>query len=119
MMACGSAFATEPYHSGLREPWDQLVGAADGGTTLHSRNFLDYHGDRFRDLSTVLYDKNGGLAGVFPIVEHPRNPKAAVSHAGSSFGGVVTRSRDIVPKWLRSLIPQAPGLPWVVTRAGV
>src|SRR5208282_4986014 len=32
-----------------------------------------------RDLSTVLYDKNGGLAGVFPIVEHPRNPKAAVS----------------------------------------
>ena len=46
----------------------------------------------------------------------------AVDHEGEVLEAVVTAKRDkaaALKILKRSLIPQAPGLPWVVTRAGV
>lgn len=88
-----------PYRPEMAEAWDGLVTQAAGGTLLHTRRFLDYHGNRFTELSTVLLDGNGTLRGVFPIVAARTEPGLAVSHAGSSFGGVITRSNAIQPKW--------------------
>ena len=44
--------------------WDDLVARSANGTILHTRKFLAYHGDRFRDRSLVVTKSNGKLAGV-------------------------------------------------------
>ena len=75
-----------PY-AGAGEPWDALVGAAPMATFLHTRRFLDHHGDRFPDLSLLLLE-GGELAGVFPAAAHPQDERRVVSHPGSTFGGL-------------------------------
>ena len=34
--------------------WDDLVARAVNGTMLHTRRYLSYHGDRFRDRSLLI-----------------------------------------------------------------
>jgi hypothetical protein len=55
---------------------------------LHTRRFISYHRDRFRDLSVMLKNR-GRLVGVFPAAEDPVNPTTVVSHPGLTFGGLV------------------------------
>lgn len=86
--------------------WDRLVAHAPGGTVMQSRRFLDYHGDRFRDLSLVLR-KGEGLTAVFPLAAHPVQADLAVSHPGTSFGGIITQSRD--PAEARRILRLAAG----------
>lgn len=87
-----------PYRSENAGDWDGIVGAAHGGTVLHSRRFLDYHGDRFRDLS-LMAGRQGeaALSMVFPLAADLREPDLAVSHPGTSFGGIVGLARDPAP----------------------
>ena len=85
-----------PYHPDLAAGWDAVVDAAPGGTVLHSRRFLDYHGTRFRDLSLVGTRDGGAISMVFPLAADPKDPELAVSHPGSSFGGIVGLSREPV-----------------------
>ena len=84
-----------PYHPDLAADWDAVVDAASGGTVLHSRRFLDYHGDRFRDLSLVgTRVGEAGISVVFPLAVDLTDPELAVSHPGSSFGGIVGLARN-------------------------
>jgi hypothetical protein len=69
--------------------WDDLVARACNGTFLHTRRFISYHGDRFRDRSLVLENRRGRLVGVFPAAEAPADPEMIISHPGLSYGGVV------------------------------
>lgn len=94
-----------PYHPGLATAWDRLVARAGAGTVLHSRRFLDYHGARFREESLVLPLGGTDLAAAFPLAADPREPGRVVSHPGTSFGGVLTRSRD--PAQARAILRRA------------
>ena len=88
------------YCEEFREGWDSLVESTGSATVLHSRRFLDYHGSRFEDLSFVMRSGNDGeITAVFPIAAHPRLAGVAVSHAGSSFGGIVARLTDPLEHW--------------------
>lgn len=78
-----------PYMGADAGIWDELVTDSPMGTFLHTRRFLSYHGDRFADASLILTDERGNPVGVFPAVLDPADPKAVVSHAGSTFGGLV------------------------------
>ena len=40
-----------PYHAGLRAEWDAFAATATAGTFLFQRSYLEYHADRFEDLS--------------------------------------------------------------------
>jgi len=84
-----------PYRPSDAPAWDLLVDRAHGGTVLHKRVFLDYHGSRFDDHSLV-WSKPGAetLDAVFPLAAAPSEPGVVVSHPGSSFGGLVNRSTD-------------------------
>jgi len=70
--------------------WDELVGASVNGTFLHTRSFLSYHGERFRDVSTIIESDGGDLLGVFPAAVDRTDARLVVSHPGSTYGGVVT-----------------------------
>jgi Acetyltransferase (GNAT) domain len=81
--------AVRSYERGLAESWDELIGRSCNGTMLHTRRFLSYHGDRFRDRSLVLEDRKGRVVGVFPAAEDPSDPVVVVSHPGLTYGGLV------------------------------
>lgn len=58
-------------------------------TFLHTRAFLDYHGDRFVDASVMLRNETGTLQGVMPAAVVPGEPWSVASHPGATFGGII------------------------------
>ena len=43
------------YHPGLEDQWNQLVADSRNGLFLFDRRYMDYHSDRFPDLSAIAY----------------------------------------------------------------
>ncbi len=70
------------------ESWDELVSRSPNATFLHSRRFLSYHGDRFRDASLLLLQGESPVA-VLPAAVDPAEPACVVSHPGATYGGLV------------------------------
>ena len=64
--------------------------ASANGTFLHTRRFLNYHKDRFEDVSMVVRDADGRIRAVFPAAMDASDPTRAISHPGATFGGLVT-----------------------------
>lgn len=81
-----------PYTPAHDAEWDEFCTGAVNGTFLHTRRFLGYHGDRFKDVSALMME-SGKLVGVFPAAESPSDHKLVVSHPGITYGGVVHRGR--------------------------
>lgn len=79
------------YNDGLKEKWDSFVlKSAVNGTFLQTKNFLDYHGERFIDSSLIMYKGTDTIVAVVPactIVEGDK--KIFNAHCGSTFGGIV------------------------------
>lgn len=69
--------------------WDALVGQARNGLFLFKRGYMDYHSDRFADMSAMAY-VDGQLAAVLPA-SFDGETGLASSHGGLTFGGVVFR----------------------------
>jgi hypothetical protein len=69
--------------------WEDLVARACNGTFLHTRRFISYHGERFRDRSLVLRDRRKRIVGVLPAAEAPSDPEMIISHPGLTYGGIV------------------------------
>ena len=78
-----------PYEDLDAVRWDDFVARAFAGTFLHTRRFLSYHGDRFRDVSLLLEDEKNSLVGVFPAAVEPADEKQVTSHPGVSYGGLL------------------------------
>ena len=72
--------------------WDHFCAEAHNATLLHTRRFLSYHGQRFKDRSLLIF-MDGKLAGVFPAAESPSDPEMVVSHPGATYGGLVHQGR--------------------------
>lgn len=67
--------------------WDDFVYKSKNGTFMHSRKFINYHGDRFEDASLLVY-KNDKLVAVFPA---NRKDDVVFSHQGLSYGSLVLK----------------------------
>ena len=78
-------FSIKPYMSSLIEDWELVARDSLNGNFLHSRNFMDYHGDRFLDASLLVYDKERPVA-IFPA---NRMNERVYSHQGLSYGGLI------------------------------
>lgn len=81
-----------PYTPADEPEWDAFCGIASAATFLHTRGFLNYHGDRFADRSLVITDGQRWL-GVFPAAIAMDNPGTIVSHPGSTYGGILECGR--------------------------
>jgi hypothetical protein len=68
---------------------DEMIARASAGTFLHTRRFLAYHGDHFRDVSLAVADEKGALLGSFPAAVDPSDGSCVTSHPGLTYGGVV------------------------------
>lgn len=73
------------------EKWDKFVlNQSVNGTFLQTRNFLNYHGDRFTDASLMIIKGNDTIVAVIPACLINENEKKIFhAHRGSTFGGIV------------------------------
>ena len=58
-------------------------------TFIHTRRFLAYHRDRFRDLSVLLKNEKDQVLGLLPAAIDQQDEHRVVSHPGITFGGVL------------------------------
>lgn len=75
------------------EKWDNFIMKNSiNGTFLHSRKFLNYHKNKFKDHSLII-KKNTSIVAVIPACEVVTEGKRIFySHQGSTFGGLVINS---------------------------
>lgn len=78
-------FTVKQYHPDLLTVWESVLQQSINGTFMHSRSYMDYHEDRFSDLSLIIYRKFRPVA-IFPA---HRLETALYSHLGLSYGGPV------------------------------
>src|SRR5207253_5373717 len=69
--------------------WDKFVARAPMASFLHTRRFLSYHGQRFRDLSLLLKNDVYGIIGLLPAAADPLDARRVISHPGITFGGIL------------------------------
>ena len=79
------------YQSCDRKKWDNFVMEKSmNGTFLQTKGFLDYHGERFKDVSLIIYKGNDTMVAVIPACEiQDQNRRVFHAHCGSTFGGIV------------------------------
>lgn len=78
------------YAPDQKSAWDAFVERSKNGLFLFRRDYMEYHADRFEDFSLLFRDESGGLVGLLPASV---KDGIVTSHAGLTFGGVVTDER--------------------------
>ena len=78
-------FEIRRYTADRADEWNQFVAASKNGTFLFDRRFMDYHSDRFRDHSLMVY-RDGRLYALLPANQ---KDDTLVSHGGLTYGGLV------------------------------
>jgi len=96
------------YEPEMVDLWENFLLQPSNGTFLHTRKYLSYHEDRFKDSSFLVYDGKT-LVGLIPIAATWGNSAIAISHPGISYGGVI-HSGSLLGQPMREtfelLIPQ-------------
>ena len=82
-------FEIKRYSDADKEVWNAYVEQARNATFLFNRNYMDYHRDRFKDYSLMVY-KNQKLYAILP-----GNQKESTfySHQGLTYGGLLTTKK--------------------------
>ena len=78
-------FEIRRYTADRADEWNQFVRASKNGTFLFDRRFMDYHSDRFRDHSLMVY-RDGRLYALLPANQ---KDDTLVTHGGLTYGGLV------------------------------
>ena len=79
-------FSVERYTVSRKLEWDAFVSAAKNATFLFSRDYMDYHSDRFADHSLMIFNDDA-LVAVLPANLNANG--TLISHEGLTFGGLV------------------------------
>lgn len=74
------------YLDSDKDIWNTFNQKAKNRLFMFDRNYVDYHRDRFRDHSLIIY-RDGELIALFPACERNNN---LLSHAGLTYGGFLT-----------------------------
>ncbi|HEV2436386.1 MAG TPA: GNAT family N-acetyltransferase [Verrucomicrobiae bacterium] len=80
------AFSVERYTASRKREWDAFVSAAKNATFLFSRDYMDYHRDRFADHSLMIFNDHV-LVAVLPANLNANG--TLISHEGLTYGGLV------------------------------
>jgi len=81
--------SVEKYHPDDKQMWDNFVKNSKNGIFLFLRDYMDYHSDRFKDFS-IIFRRNGNIIAMMP---GNIDGNTLYSHAGLTFGGIVTNMK--------------------------
>lgn len=76
-----------PYTPADAGDWNAFVAGSKNGTFLFDRRYMDYHADRFPDRSLIVRGDDGGILALLPATVRG---DSLVSHAGLTYGGVIS-----------------------------
>ena len=74
------------YEPKYKAQWDEFVLQSKNGVFLFCRDYLEYHADRFSDLSLLFFRKDQLVA----LMPANRVDDTVVSHGGLTFGGIIS-----------------------------
>ncbi|MDE5555409.1 MAG: GNAT family N-acetyltransferase [Muribaculaceae bacterium] len=83
-------FVIERYAAERRKVWDDFVKDSRNATFLLERGYMDYHADRFADLSLMIWSVAGNqrrLAGLFAACQN--DDETVSAHGGLTYGGLI------------------------------
>lgn len=80
-------YIIERYNSELSEDWNKFVADSKNGTFLFDRRYMDYHSDRFDDMSLVVRNAKGHVIALLP---GNRRKDTFHSHQGLTYGGLIS-----------------------------
>lgn len=86
------------YSSDDRCSWNRFIGSSKNGTFLFNRDYLEYHGNKYADFSLIMRDDDTGA--IFAVLPAHREDCVLLSHAGLTYGGLVTDESMKLPKML-------------------
>ena len=69
--------------------WNAFISVAKNATFLFDRNFMDYHSDRFKDYSLMVFDGDKLIA----VVPANRVEDTVYSHQGLTYGGLILNNK--------------------------
>jgi hypothetical protein len=78
--------------------WDAFVTNSRNGTFLFYRDYMEYHRDRFEDMSLLVLDGDV-LVAVLPA---NRDGETLISHGGLTYGGLVSGTNMKTPQTLQA-----------------
>lgn len=86
--------------------WDTFVEENSiNGTFLQTRRFLSYHPEgRFLDFSCLVFDRKEHLVAVCPACEIIQEQKVLISHAGSTYGGIIVCEKHFKVKKIIEIV---------------
>ena len=77
------------YSPELAGDWANVIAYAKNAVFLFERNFIEYHGDRFTEMSAIAYVNDKPVA-LMPAAFDSESGEV-ISHPGLTFGGVVLK----------------------------
>lgn len=75
----------EKYNRNLKQAWNDFVSGSKNATFLMNRDFMEYHSDRFSDMSLLFYLKNKLIA----LLPANIDENTLYSHQGLTYGGLL------------------------------
>lgn len=90
------------YSPSMADVWDNGVRKSRNATFLFERGFMDYHQDRFEDISLMFFDRRDNLCGLLPA-NLRRDADCVESHGGLTYGGLLLAPRTSLEQTARML----------------
>jgi len=85
----------------LLEDWNQVISHSVNGTFMHSRTYIEYHGERFLEASVLVY-LDGAPVGIFPAHQIEEE---VYSHQGLTYGGLVIH-KGLKMGWIMAIFKE-------------
>ena len=79
------------YSSEIHGKWNEFVKESRNGTFIHFREYMEYHKDRFPDMSLIAYHGNRIIA----VLPANISDGTLYSHQGLTYGGWLTNRKDV------------------------
>ncbi|HEY9809872.1 MAG TPA: hypothetical protein V6D13_11150 [Halomicronema sp.] len=98
-----NCFKIFPYDQEYSELWDKFVSEVPMATFLHTRRYLSYHADKFKDISLIITDDKNQWIGLFLAAVDPDHSYRVISHPGITYGGVLHKGNLFGEKMLQAL----------------
>ncbi len=93
-------YSVELYAAEHKQAWDSFVREGKNATFLFYRDYMDYHSDRFKDHSLLVF-RQGKLVALLPA--NACAPDTLASHGGLTYGGLVLRRSVVLEEILEIL----------------
>jgi hypothetical protein len=84
-------YKIQKYSSEHYELWNKFVAEAKNAAFLFHRDFMEYHQDRFKDYSLLIFDEKDTLKAILPA---NRVGDVLHSHQGLTYGGLVLNQKS-------------------------